>query len=175
MSKEKKLVAPPAGSACSPISRVLDEWARERPDLDMTPITVFSLLYISGRRIERFYEASVAPFGFSAADFFLLCELRRQGPPYRLAPTALFRAMVRTSGGMTKQLDNLQSLGLIRRIANPNDRRSLLVELTRKGEKQIDRALEAHIANETRVLEGISVTDRERLAQLLDRIISALN
>jgi DNA-binding MarR family transcriptional regulator len=41
---------------------------------------------------------------------------------------------MRTSGGMTHLVDRLERDGLVERVADPDDRRGLLVGLTRKGE-----------------------------------------
>ena len=148
------------------MERVVSEWKSVRPDLDFSPITVFARLYLAGRLAERFYEASVAPYGLSSPDFFVLCELRRAGPPWRLSPTDLFRTLIRSSGGMTKQLDKLAADGLITRLADARDRRKLLVELTPRGLDLVDRALTHHIANEEAVLAGLS------RAQLADLVVS---
>ncbi|MFE7901049.1 MarR family winged helix-turn-helix transcriptional regulator [Streptomyces sp. NPDC057424] len=46
-----------------------------------------------------------------------------------------------TVGGTSKVVDRLESAGLCERRANPNDRRSSVVELTSEGRKRVDGAL----------------------------------
>ncbi|MFI1352688.1 MarR family winged helix-turn-helix transcriptional regulator [Streptomyces sp. NPDC020898] len=46
-----------------------------------------------------------------------------------------------TVGGTSKVVDRLESAGLCERRANPNDRRSSIVELTPEGRKLVDGAL----------------------------------
>ncbi|WP_248511369.1 MarR family winged helix-turn-helix transcriptional regulator [Streptomyces sp. D2-8] len=48
-----------------------------------------------------------------------------------------------TVGGTSKVVDRLESAGLCERRANPNDRRSSVVELTSEGRKRVDGALKA--------------------------------
>jgi len=59
--------------------------------------------------------------------------LRRSGAPYRLSPTALFSALMVTSGTMTHRLKRLESAGLVGRVPNQRDARSMLVQLTPGG------------------------------------------
>jgi DNA-binding MarR family transcriptional regulator len=75
-----------------------------------------------------------------------------------------------TTGGMTKRLDRLERAGLVQREPDPADRRGILVALTGKGRKVVDRAVEDHLANEARMLEAL--TDRERRA--LDAALAKL-
>lgn len=154
---------------------VLAQWETERPDLDLSPILLIGRLSRLGQLIERFYQASVAPFGLAPGDFFVLCELRRAGVPYQLSPSRLSRTLVRSSGGMTKQLDNLEGEGLVRRSRDPDDRRGVVVSLTPKGRKLIDRAMTAHAENEHRLLSPLASADRKRLTDLLREFLGALD
>lgn len=150
---------------------VLDEWRVERPDLDMEPIGIVGRLYRLGRLAEEFYQRSVEPYGLRPSDFFVLSELRRAGPPYRLSPSALCRVLVRSSGGMTKQLDQLEAEGFIQRESDPSDRRGRRVRLTASGLGLIDAALAGHIENEQLLLAKRSATARRQLATQLRRSI----
>ena len=156
------------------VEAVVAEWATVRPDLDFSPITVFARVYLAGRLVERFYASSVAPHGLAPGDFFVLCELRRAGPPWRLTPSALFKSLVRSSGGMTKQLDKLANEGLISRVADEDDRRSILVELTGKGLTLVDQALTDHMTNEKAVLAKLNVSQTKALAKALQVMIDHL-
>jgi len=79
-----------------------------------------------------------------------------------------------TSGAMTNRLDRLEKAGLIHRVPHPSDRRGLMVQLSEKGRDLIDRAVEAHVENEHRILSGLDVGERERLAALLEKLIAGL-
>jgi DNA-binding MarR family transcriptional regulator len=153
------------------MDEIVAQWNRERPDLDVSPTHVL-------QRVTRAYllqSASFADlfsrFGMSFADYEVLAALRRSGPPYRLNPTALFNALVLSSGGMTKRLDRLEAAALVERLPDPGDRRGRLVSLTSKGGELVDNALVAHLANEERLLSGLSATDRRRLADLLRKLL----
>lgn len=157
-----------------PIDQVLAEWRDERPDLDMAPIAIFARLYVLGRRVDRFYQESVRGFDLRASDFFVLSELRRAGPPYRLAPSLLCRTLVRSSGGMTKQLDQLEARNLVTRERDPGDRRALHVVLTKEGRELIDTALTVHIENEHKALASLSPTERRVTVDALRNLLAAI-
>lgn len=156
------------------VDRVLEQWARERPDLDCTPMAVFGRLSRLARVVQLRLEEVFLEHGLNGGEFDVLMTLRRSGRPYQLNPTELFRSMMVASGTMTHRIDQLESVGLVRRIPDPNDRRGRLVQLTPKGHELIDRVLEAHIANEHNMLRGITAEDRKALADLLRKLSLAL-
>ena len=80
-----------------------------------------------------------------------------------------------TTGGMTKRLDRLEALGLIRRQPDPNDRRGRLIALTDDGRALIDRTVEAHLQNEERLLADLPAAKREQLTALLRDLLTALD
>lgn len=116
-----------------------------------------------------------ARFGLQSGEFDVLATLRRSGSPYALTPTELYEATMVTSGAMTARLDRLEKAGLIQRAPHPSDRRGVVVELTAKGRELVDEALTAHVANEHKILAGLTREDREMLAKLLEKLIVSLS
>ena len=155
-------------------AKAVEQWARERPDLDVTPMLVLGRLNEASSLVARERLAPLfARFGLQAGEFDVLATLRRSGRPYALTPTALYEATMVTSGAMTNRLDRLEKAGLILRGPHPNDRRGIVVQLTEKGLTLIDEALTAHVANEHEILAGLSGAERETLAQLLEKLIAS--
>jgi len=115
-----------------------------------------------------------ARYGLQHGEFDVLATLRRSGAPFSLTPTALYETTMVTSGAMTNRLDRLEKAGLIRRVPHPSDRRGLMVQLTEEGRELIDRAVEAHVENEHRILSSLDTEERERLAALLEKLIAGL-
>ncbi|MBK6012287.1 MarR family winged helix-turn-helix transcriptional regulator [Streptomyces sp. MBT53] len=165
-------IAPTALAA--QVERVLAEWRVARPDLDPTPFRLFSALAIAGRQVQEFYDASTAQHGLSGPDFFLLAELRRRGEPFQATPGELTQVLVRSSGGTTKLLDRLVAVGHITRVANPDDRRSTLVQLTDNGRRLIDVALQDHLAAEATLLQDLDPADTTLVIDLLWALTSRL-
>lgn len=171
----KGATKPPAGSAPAreaPSDRVdgiLDQWARERPDLDASPMGIIGRIWRLNRHTARAVETALAATGLSTWEFDVLATLRRSGEPFALSPGALIESLMITSGTMTNRLDHLERAGLVRRLPNPEDRRGLLIELTPEGLKRIDHAVEVHVDNEHRLLQALSPAERGQLAGLLRR------
>jgi DNA-binding MarR family transcriptional regulator len=79
-----------------------------------------------------------------------------------------------TVGGTSKVVDRIEAAGYCRRRANPNDRRSSLVELTPAGRRLVDRATEVFEAElETRIGSVIPEQDLETFAATLSALRAA--
>ena len=157
-------------------AKAIEQWKRERPDLDVSPMGVLGRLNEASSLIARDRLAPLfARFGLQAGEFDVLATLRRSGSPHALTPTALYEATMVTSGAMTNRLDRLENAGLILRGPHPNDRRGIVVQLTEKGMALIDEALTAHVANEHEILAGLSDAERETLSRLLEKLIGSVS
>ncbi|MDB5060028.1 MAG: transcriptional regulator, MarR family, partial [Chloroflexi bacterium] len=76
---------------------------------------------------------------------------------------------------MTHRLDKLEHAGLVERLPDPEDRRALHVGLTPRGLALVDRAIEAHLANEERLISALGPEQRDTLASLLRTLVLAQN
>ena len=153
---------------------ILEQWRRERPDVDVAALGTFARLIRAVDLAERILGERLRPFGLQPGWFDLLAALRRSGEPYELNPTGLMRATLLSSGGMTKRLDRMVDAGLIERRPDPDDRRGTLVRLTRKGRSLIDRAVESHAASEEELLQVLPAPDRRALDRLLSSLLEGL-
>lgn len=156
------------------VDLILSQWQRERPDLD---ISAMELIGRISRLATLFGHAHVkvfTRFGIDRGEFDVLATLRRSGAPYRLSPTQLFRSLMISSGGMTDRLDRLEAAGLVRRTPGRRDRRSIPVELTKRGLKVINEAATAHVENQHRLVQALPEAERERLARSMRTLLLAL-
>ncbi|HEX8854168.1 MAG TPA: MarR family transcriptional regulator [Thermoleophilaceae bacterium] len=156
------------------VDRVLDEWSRERPELDTTAMGVIGRLMLVARLADGRLSAPLRERGLDRGWFDLLAALRRAGRPYELNPKALMESVMLSSGGMTKRLDNLERAGLVERRPDPADRRGTLVRLTPSGRRAVDRAVELHIANEDALLDSLDDDELGALDDLLRKLVAAL-
>jgi DNA-binding MarR family transcriptional regulator len=156
------------------LDQILDQWARERPDLDCSPMGVIGRITQLQREVYLAQRATFARHGLDAPSFDVLAALRRAGQPYQLTPTALMRTALVTSGAITQRLDRLEEKGLITRERSLDDGRAVVVTLTEAGKAALDTALPDHLETERRLLEGLPAADREQLADLLRRLLVAL-
>jgi DNA-binding MarR family transcriptional regulator len=152
------------------VDLILEQWQRERPDLDASPIGVIGRISRLARELEQRLETVYREQGLEPGWYDVLATLRRAGPPYRVRPTDFTNALMLTSSGTTKRLDRLEQAGLITRAPDPDDRRGTLITLTPAGLRLIDTASEAHLENERRLLGALTDAERGRLADLLRKL-----
>lgn len=123
------------------------------------------------RRIHRAMEATLAEFGLSHADFKTLGALRRSGPR---TPGVLGRYLELSSGAVTSRLDALERSGYVRRVPDPHDRRSVLVELTDEGRRAWESAASIQARKEAFFASALSRPEQQRLNALLRKLMLAL-
>jgi DNA-binding MarR family transcriptional regulator len=152
------------------VDLILEQWRRERPEVDTSPIAVVGRVSRLARELEQRLEPVYREHGLEGGLYDLLATLRRSGPPYTLRPSELTGTMMLTSSGTTKRLDRLEEAGLIARAPDPDDRRGTLIKLTARGRRRVDAVTEAHMANERRLLKGLSAPERKQLADLLRKL-----
>jgi DNA-binding MarR family transcriptional regulator len=152
------------------VDLILEQWRRERPDLDSSAIGVIGRISRLARELEQRLEPVYREHGLEPGWHDVLATLRRSGPPYRLRPTELTSAVMLTSSGTTKRLDRLEQARLIARAPDPDDRRGTLISLTPAGRDLIDRLTDAHMENERRILRALGAADQRRLADLLRKL-----
>jgi DNA-binding MarR family transcriptional regulator len=157
------------------VDRVLEQWQRERPDLDRSPMAVVGRISRLAALLDRELDVVFERYGLTGGEFDVLATLRRSAPDEGLTPTDLAQSTMVSTGGMTKRLDALERRGLIRRDPCEDDRRSIFVVLTPQGRALIDEAVVAHVENEERLLAGLTKRDRDRLAGLLRALALGLD
>lgn len=156
------------------VDRILEQWQKERPDLDVSPMGPIGRIKRCSTLLERLLESRFSAFDLNLWEFDMLATLRRSGSPYRLSPTELFSTLMITSGTMTHRLKKLEQRNLIERINNQDDARSTLVQLTDHGLELINRAVDAHVENERLILSVLNLNEIESLNSCLSALLQSL-
>ncbi len=156
------------------VDLILEQWARERPDLDCSPMGVIGRITQLQREVHLAQRATFARHGLDAPSFDVLAALRRAGEPHQLTPTALMRTALVTSGAITQRLDRLEDRGLITRTPSKADGRAVVVTLTAAGRDALDAALPDHLETERGLLGGLTDAELDQLAGLLRRLLVTL-
>ena len=146
-------------------------WRRERDDLDLAPVEVFSRISRLARLLDLARRDAFIAQEIETWEFDVLAALRRAGRPYQLSPGQLLKETMVTSGTMTNRIDRLTERGLVERSPDPNDRRGVLVGLTATGKNAVDGAFETLLSSERDLLSELSATERRQLADLLKRLM----
>ena len=156
------------------MARIQAEWARERPDVDVSPQGVIGRLHRVGALLTERLVLVYARYGLTEGEFDLLATLRRAGPPFARAPGELAAATMVTTGAITKRLDRLERDGLVERRRSTSDGRGRVVALTPAGLDLVERAFPEHMANERRLLDDLSADQAEALEGLLTTWLARL-
>ncbi|MCH8623081.1 MarR family transcriptional regulator [Undibacterium sp. TS12] len=156
------------------VDQILEQWRNARPDLDCSPMENIGRLRRCSDLLGRALDATFNDFGMSAWEFDMLATLRRSSTTFCMSPTDLFSKLMVTSGTMTHRLQKLEASGWITRLQNPDDARSMLVQLTDAGKDLVDRALLAHVENERRIMSGLSVGELKQLNEGLRAMLAVL-
>lgn len=150
------------------VDRIIAQWARARPDVDVGPMAVMGRLSRLTRLFERELQEVFDQHGLHSGEFDLLATLRRADvESHGLTAGELASSAMVTSGAITNRLDRLVAKGLVTREADPRSRRTIRVALTEHGRRLIDAALQDHVANEERLLAAMTSGQRAQLETLL--------
>ncbi|MFE7600203.1 MarR family winged helix-turn-helix transcriptional regulator [Streptomyces sp. NPDC057494] len=152
------------------IAAIVDQWKRERPDLDASPMLVIGRLFRLTQALDQQLRPPFAAAGLGSGDFDLLAALRRAGEPYALSAGELSRTVLVTTGAITKRVDRLEARGLVARTVDEADSRGRLISLTPEGVALTDELIAVHLDNQRRLLAGLDGEQQAQLAGLLERL-----
>lgn len=156
------------------VDAILAQWARERPDVDASPMGIVGRISRANQLLRKELKVFFAERGLEPSEFDVLATLRRHGAPYELTAGALLKAAMVTSGAITNRIDRLEAKGLVERVRDTGDRRSVRIRLTPRGLALVDELVAQHVANEERLLAALDPAARERLADGLRALLESL-
>ncbi|MGV9357665.1 MarR family winged helix-turn-helix transcriptional regulator [Streptomyces misionensis] len=157
-----------------PIAAIVEQWKRERPDLDAAPMLVIGRLFRLTSALDQRLRPPFAAAELGSGDFDVLAALRRAGAPYSLSAGELSRTVLVTTGAITKRVDRLEARGLVSRSVDRSDSRGRLITLTPEGVELTDELIAVHLDNQRRLLAGLSADEQTQLAGLLGRLALTL-
>lgn len=152
------------------VDRIIEQWQREKPGLDVSPMAVIGRLSRTAHNVESRLAGTFEQHALDASTFDVLATLLRSGAPYKITPAKLARESMISTSAVAQRLNRLEARGLVAREANPNDGRGTLVALTVTGKGLIEKVLPDHLETERTILAPLSREEQETLARLLGRI-----
>ena len=128
---------------------------------------LYSLIAVA-HALEAKLEAALAEVGLSAAKLGVLTLLAEAGEPLTLGDLAARQQCVRSN--MTQLVDRLEAEGLVRRVPDPIDRRSVRAALTEDGEGRQQAGAVKAAALQARFAEALPEQDRTTLRRILSEL-----
>jgi DNA-binding MarR family transcriptional regulator len=155
------------------VDRLSREWLASVPGVDVGEYPVFARVMHAARLYEAAMSRIAAKRGMSYRDIYLLMALRRAGRA--VTPTELIDELSITMAAITKRIDRLEETGFVQRRRDPDDGRSVRIELTGAGRSLVDDDIRANRQPEFRLVsDEFSPAEAATLTVLLRRLLVRL-
>lgn len=152
--------------------RVGPDFVDEYPDGNPGAAEAFATIIRAGQCLyEELERAMLASFGVPQNVLNSLAVI--EGAEAPLTPSQIGERTFSSSATMTATLDALEYRGWVSRLPNPEDRRSLLIEITDEGRAITDRFLPGVRKLEQAILRDLSRTEQTSLLKLLGKVLDA--
>jgi DNA-binding MarR family transcriptional regulator len=155
------------------IDRIVERLA-EMPAVDkVEPLAegICDRISVISRRLMLRSKESLDDHGISWREWQVLTNLMLGGETPR-SPGELASTLMVTTGAMTNVLDRLAEGGFIRRVRNPGDRRSVIVEATDAGIELWYAAVNGLGEQEAGVVSVLTASEQRQLNSLLRKLLA---
>lgn len=153
------------------VDNILEQWNRERPDLDVSAMGVMGRLSRASGMAHADLRQLMNQFGLEPWEFDVIATLRRARADGPLTAGQLAGMTMVGSAAMTNRIDRLVDRGLVHRETNPANRRQLLLSLTSQGATLVDDVVEHHVDNQHKMLAALDATEIQTFADLLRKFL----
>lgn len=149
-------------------------WSRELDRFDPVKEAIIVRLAMVSRYVSQVRRDALDSDGLAHWEFKVLLNLRRLGPPYTASPSELADLLGLTRGALSARLGPMEDAGLVTRTTDAGDRRRVHVRLTPAGSTALVRHLDAEDVGEGALLATLTARERETLAELLRKLVVAV-
>ena len=122
----------------------------------------------AAQRLQLRVETALAASGLSLTKLGILHHLVQAGEPVQLGRLADRISCVKSN--ITQLVDRLETEGLVKRVSDPGDRRSVRAEITGQGRERYESGAKILGEQEESLLRCLYDEEREQLAKLLERL-----
>ena len=134
------------------------------PPAPISGLPIETLILVTGRALRRAYDASLNTLGLSMREGALLRAVYEEGT---LTQRQLADRLFIGRAGAGQIIDRVEERGLVRRDADPIDRRVWRISLTEAGLALASRFPEAYASIRNELRAGLTLADRDRLEEAL--------
>ncbi|MCX5585929.1 MarR family winged helix-turn-helix transcriptional regulator [Streptomyces erythrochromogenes] len=157
------------------VDAIIGQWTQERPELvpGLWPVEVLARIQRMNRILDKHLKAFAAERDLEVGEVDILFTLRRSGPPYALTAGALIPAAMVTSGAITNRIDRMEAKGLVERVRDGQDRRTVRIRLTEQSIALTESLFEDHLRHYAELLAPLDPATCATLAQALRTLLEA--
>ncbi|MFE0170969.1 MarR family winged helix-turn-helix transcriptional regulator [Streptomyces sp. NPDC059002] len=158
------------------VDAIIDQWVTERPDAAETlwPVQLFGRVQRLALMVDKSVKEVAARHGLDVGEFDVLTTLQRSGPPYALTAGTFLKASMVSSGTITNRVDKMEAKGLVERVRDGGDRRTVKIRLTERGHEVTLAAFTDHLANYRRLLADVDPELVDKAGDGLRQVLEAL-
>ena len=149
------------------VDRIVSAWRRERPDVDVSSIGIVLPVLRLASSVAKARAGVLAAHELDQSHLDVLSVLRRTGPPYRLTAGELSRRCRVTPGATTQRVQAMEAQGLVDRVREDPDRRTVHVQLTTLGLRRLEEVFAEVVAADEGLLSGLTSAQRSALESAL--------
>lgn len=131
--------------------------------VDLTTVEALAAVRFAGRSMHLLQERWADAHGLSEGRLAVLFRLYRCGD---LPLGDLADALDSTPRNITGLVDHLERDGLVERVPDPNDRRSVRARLTESGRERIKSIWKEGLTRQSEIVKGITKDELARLRHL---------
>jgi DNA-binding MarR family transcriptional regulator len=144
--------------------------AEARPDEFAAPSKHGIMRLINRVRIELIdaMDRELAQVDITAPQLIVLASVANREAD---SASQLCKSISYDPGAMTRMIDRLEQKGLVRRVARPDDRRTMTLEMTAAGKALYPQLLAAKATVQAHFLRGFSKDEVAQLENLLNRLL----
>ncbi|MFD7163224.1 MarR family winged helix-turn-helix transcriptional regulator [Streptomyces violascens] len=158
------------------VDKIVEQWSEERPEVvdDLWSVQFVGRIQRLALATEKSIKATAAQHGLDIGEFDILTTLKRSGPPYALTAGTFLKASMVSSGTITNRVDKMEAKGLVERVRDGEDRRTVKIRLTDHGHEVTRAAFDDHLASHARLLADVDRELIEKASDSLREVLEAL-
>ena len=149
-----------------PSTQVLEKFAARYPDADISAISTFLLLLRVATDLSVALDACLSQHGLLQGRWWVLILLMREENSVA-TPSSLAEKSGVSRATMTGLIDGLEQVGLVKRLFDKQDRRSVQIQLTEAGQAKLDEVMPDYYRRLRQCMSGLNEKNRELLQQIL--------
>ncbi|EMI53871.1 MarR family winged helix-turn-helix transcriptional regulator [Rhodopirellula sallentina] len=157
------------------IDNLMQRWLANRPELDVSSVAVIGRAIRIADVMKRELKEMLRPYGLEVWEFDVLASLRWGGSEEGMTPKELMEVVMASSGTMTHRIDRLEKAGFVKRVPNPDDRRSVRIQLAKRGIEVVEKSLTEHIASADNAVSELSQREQQQTARVLKKILTKID
>lgn len=161
-------------NAIDEVDRITLAWKIERPDLNFSSLHVYSRVTRLAKHLHTIHKEIFSKHKLDNWEFEVLATLRLAAEPYSLTPGMLMSQLMVSSGTISNRIDRLEANGMVKRSPSPQDKRAVLVTLTKEGLQIINKAIEDLVKTEEKLIASLNAQEQQELSNLLRKALIPL-